>query len=60
MPRKQCCGVNSRPIAETLRQRVQRAIGQIEFHALDTVHGKEHYAGRRQLAILYESDQIVK
>src|ERR1700722_18243296 len=53
-------GIHSGLGGEALRQRGNAAVGQIEFHTLQTVHGEKNYAGGKWLAILDQRDQVVK
>lgn len=43
---------------ESLGKRGDAAVRQIEFHALQAVHGEEHDAGSKGLAVFDDRDQI--
>lgn len=45
---------------ETLRERGQAAVGQVEFDALDAVHGEENDGGSERLAVANHDREILK
>ena len=45
---------------ESLRERRQAAIGQVEFHALQAVHGKENYGGCEGLAVSHHHGEVLE
>jgi len=53
-------GIEPRLAGEALGQRWDIAVGQIEFHAFQPVHGEEDHAGRKRLAILDQGYEIVE
>ncbi len=53
-------GILSGLLRETLGEREDVALGKIEFHALDAVHGKEDDAGSKGFAVLDLRGQVVE
>jgi len=45
---------------KTLGERRNAAVGKIEFHALDPVHGKENHPWRKWLSLLNQRNQILE
>ena len=45
---------------EALRERGQSPVREIEFHALDAVHGEEDYGRRERLTIAHHDGEILK
>lgn len=45
---------------ETLGERGQAAVGQVEFDALDAVHGEENDGGSERLAVANHDREILK
>jgi len=47
-------------LRESLTERQDVALGQVQFHALNAMHRKKHYAGGESVTALDGRDQVIK